>query len=100
MNVFQSGVFKRNAKKLSIFHPSLLLGNRKEFRFGEMLGRTVAPVVSRLVPKSFEQYKPIESNVVAAAMVACATKAVSDDLHPASLRVYTFEKIIRLAALL
>lgn len=49
-----------------IFRPSLLLGHRSEFRFGESFAKLMFRVFSFLVPK---KYKPIEGSKVAKAMV-------------------------------
>lgn len=49
---------------LNIFQPSLLIGDRKEIRTGEIIGKWV----SNLVPFSFlglEKYRPIEGKTVA-----------------------------------
>jgi uncharacterized protein YbjT (DUF2867 family) len=49
-----------------IFQPSLLLGKRKEKRFGEALARSIMPIFNFLVPM---KYKAIEALDVAKAMV-------------------------------
>lgn len=51
------------------FQPSLLLGARKENRFGEGLARLIMPLFNFLIPK---KYKAIEAHKVAAAMVWAA----------------------------
>jgi uncharacterized protein YbjT (DUF2867 family) len=59
-------------RALHVFRPSLLLGDRAEFRFGER----VAQVVSRALPFVYSgplaRYRPIEARDVALAMVAAA----------------------------
>lgn len=54
---------------VSIFRPSLLLGNRKEFRIGEKISKPLMRAVSFILPS---KYKPIEASDVARAMVAAA----------------------------
>ncbi|MFM8450013.1 MAG: NAD(P)H-binding protein [Haliscomenobacter sp.] len=49
-----------------IFRPSMLLGNRRESRPAEYLGRVLMPIVSFLIP---ENYKPIRDREVARAML-------------------------------
>ncbi|MDP2302918.1 MAG: oxidoreductase [Ignavibacteria bacterium] len=53
----------------SIFRPSLLLGNRKEYRSGEEFGKKMMSVISFLIPL---KYKPIHASVVASAMINAA----------------------------
>ena len=49
-----------------IIRPSLLLGNRKEFRFGELLGKFIMITLSFLIPK---KYRAIYDVQVALAMI-------------------------------
>lgn len=55
-------------KRISIFQPSLLLGNRKEFRLGEELGRYLLPLLC-LIP-GLRKYRPIKGEQVAAKMLS------------------------------
>ncbi|WP_410769017.1 oxidoreductase [Fontibacillus sp. BL9] len=57
---------------LHIFHPSLLLGKRNEFRLGEKVAALLSPVFSPLMMGSLKNYKPIQAKEVAQAMVAVA----------------------------
>ncbi len=51
------------------FRPSFLLGKRKEFRFGELIGKYIIVPMSVFLPS---QMKPIKSDNVAKAMLAAA----------------------------
>lgn len=53
--------------RISIFQPSLLLGQRPEFRFGEKLGAVLLPMVCAL--PGLGRYRPIRGEDVAAKMV-------------------------------
>lgn len=53
---------------LHIFRPSLLLGNRREFRLGESIAATVSPVIAPLLLGGLRKYRPIQGYVVARAM--------------------------------
>lgn len=53
-------------KHMHIVQPSLLLGNRNEFRLGEKIAKTIMPVISFLLPK---KYKPVKAEDVAREMV-------------------------------
>jgi uncharacterized protein YbjT (DUF2867 family) len=58
-------------KTIHIMRPSLLLGERKEFRLGENIGKAVMTSLSFLIP---EKYKAIQGKDVAKVMVALAKK--------------------------
>lgn len=58
-------------RSVHIMRPSMLLGDRKEFRLGEKISKVILPVFSFLIPS---KYKPIQGKDVAKAMVAAAKK--------------------------
>jgi len=58
-------------KTVHIMRPSLLLGERKEFRFGENIGKAVMTSLSFFIP---EKYKAIQGKDVAKVMLALAKK--------------------------
>ena len=60
-------------KKVYIMQPSLLLGNRKESRFGEKIAEWIMPVISFLIPP---KYKPIKAAAVANSMITFSKKNV------------------------
>jgi uncharacterized protein YbjT (DUF2867 family) len=55
-------------RTLHIFRPSLLLGQREEFRFGEKLAIVLSPIFSLATVGSLRKYKPIQARNVAKAM--------------------------------
>lgn len=55
-----------NLASTYIFRPSLLLGKRKEFRFGEKIAQFVMPLFAFLLPAKL---KPIQAEKVAKAMI-------------------------------
>ncbi|MCH4825979.1 MAG: NAD(P)H-binding protein [Planococcus sp. (in: firmicutes)] len=57
---------------LHIFQPSLLLGERKEFRLGEKFATILSPVFSILMRGKMKKYKPVEAKNVALAMYEVA----------------------------
>jgi uncharacterized protein YbjT (DUF2867 family) len=71
----------------SIFRPSLLLGDRKEYRRGEEFWKKMMSVISFLVPL---KYKPIHASVVASAMIEAAFNQIEKN------RVYESDEIQRL----
>ncbi|USD36977.1 MULTISPECIES: NAD(P)H-binding protein [Ferrimonas] len=54
--------------RISVFQPSLLLGERSDFRLAERLGAAVMPILC-LLP-GLRRYRPIRGSQVAAKMVA------------------------------
>ena len=54
-------------ERISIFQPSLLLGQRAEFRLGETLGAMLLPVLCTI--PGLRRYRPIHGEEVAAKMV-------------------------------
>ena len=56
-------------KSVHIMRPSMLMGDRKEFRLGEKIGRSVMTAFSLLIPS---KYKLIHARKIAQAMLAAA----------------------------
>ncbi|EIA08119.1 oxidoreductase [Flavobacterium frigoris] len=65
---------KCNFESISILQPSLLLGNRTEFRLGEKVGAFFMKAFAFLLVGKLKKYKPIESTVVAKALFKIAQK--------------------------
>ena len=64
-------------QSIHIFHPSMLLGKRNEFRFGEETGKGLMKPLSFLLIGPLRKYKPIQASDVAKAMVAAAKKDIT-----------------------
>lgn len=62
-------VKKLQFAKTGIFRPSMLLGQRKEFRFGELIGKKIMQGLRFLIP---DKYKGIQAEQVAKAMLHLA----------------------------
>lgn len=69
---------------VSVFRPSMLLGKRKEFRFGEELAKAISTPLSFLFPS---KYKPVKAENVAKAMIE-ASKGEIPGFH-----VYHFKEM-------
>lgn len=82
-------------KKLSIFRPSLLTGDRKEFRLGERIGESVMQIVNPLLFGPLKKYRSIESQQVAFAMMQ---KAIFGNNKPVS--IYQSDEIAAVKAIL
>lgn len=65
----EAAVLSTSIPIISIFRPSMLLGQRNEFRLGERIGQALMKGLSFLIPS---KYKAIEAKAVAGAMVAAA----------------------------
>jgi len=73
---------------LSIFRPSLLLGQRVEFRFGEVVGQAVGRWLGFAMPKA---YRPVPARSVATAMLRTAARV------PTGNRIFTSAEITEMA---
>jgi len=62
-------------RSTQIFRPSLLLGERREFRLGERIAMLGAPVLSVALFGRLRRYRPIHVGTVAQAMVNLAREA-------------------------
>ena len=74
-----------NFTKLGIMRPSFLMGNRKEKRIGEKIGILVFKLLSPLLLGPLKKMKPINSEIVAKAMIKAANE---------NLEINTFESYI------
>lgn len=63
----EDAISKMDIPSISIFRPSMLLGERNEFRAGEKAGQALMKTFSFLLPS---KYKPVSAEDVAKAMVA------------------------------
>ena len=63
--------------KLHFLRPSLLLGDRKDFRFGERIAILVSPIISPLLVGPLEKYKPVPAKDVAVCLFNVASKKIS-----------------------
>lgn len=78
--------------KVWFFRPSLLMGERQEFRLGERIAQSVGKVIGPAMIGPLRRYRPIAADAVAAAMIHAAT-------HELQIGVVESEEIARLAAL-
>jgi len=76
---------------LQIFRPSLLLGDRKEFRLGERVAALLAAPLGWAMVGPAARYRPIEADAVAAAMVRVAKGA------PPGVNVYESDRVRQLS---
>lgn len=70
----ESELKKLNYQTLIILQPSLLLGDRKERRFGEDMAKIFMPIFDFFIPK---KYQAIQAQQVSKAMVKLATQGLN-----------------------
>ncbi len=66
---------------LRILRPSLLLGPREEFRFGERVAIVLSRLLKPFLLAGLEKYKPVEGEVVARFMVKVARQQPVSGAH-------------------
>jgi uncharacterized protein YbjT (DUF2867 family) len=71
----EAAIRKLSYEAVQIFRPSLLLGDRPEFRLGERIATLGAPVMTGLLFGRLRRYRPIQAATVARAMVTTAKEA-------------------------
>ena len=72
--------------EIHIFRPSLIIGKRKEFRFGEYLARKIAGNLAFTFVGTLKKYRPIKASVIAKAMIiAAGNKKSGLNIYPSGL---------------
>lgn len=66
---------------LRIIRPSLLLGPREEFRFGEKIGVLLTPILKPFMLGALKKYRPVQAESVARFMVEVAHEQPVSGLH-------------------
>ncbi|MDQ1145808.1 uncharacterized protein YbjT (DUF2867 family) [Bacillus sp. SORGH_AS 510] len=82
---------KLELPSLHIFRPSLLLGNREEFRFGEKIAAKASNILNLFMVGPLKSYKAIEAKKVAAAMAEVASS------ENKGVQIYRSDEIQQLA---
>ena len=80
----ENDIIKKNIPSTYIFRPSLLLGNRKEFRLGEKIAQYIMPIFSFMMPKI---YRPINAKNVAKSMIDYSKKPIKGH------KIYHYDEI-------
>lgn len=71
----EEGVARAGVRSTYILRPSLLDGERDEFRLAEEVGRHALRVINPVMVGPLRRYRSIRTRTVAAAMLACARQA-------------------------
>ena len=86
----EEAVAKLGIESLSIFRPSLILGQRDESRLKERMAKSVAAALSFAMVGSLSKYRPIEATTIARAMLAAAAAPSW------ASRIYEFDRMTSL----
>jgi uncharacterized protein YbjT (DUF2867 family) len=86
----EEAVRKFPIKSISIFRPSMLLGNRKEFWLGERIGQSGMKLIAPLLAGKWRKYKAIEASDVAAAMIEASKQ------NKEGFTIYEYDEMKRL----
>jgi uncharacterized protein YbjT (DUF2867 family) len=70
----EEGMLKLSYKNTAIVRPSMLLGERKEKRTGEFVGKVVMKTVNPLLAGKLRRYRAIHGRDVARAMITILQK--------------------------
>ncbi|MFD2614318.1 oxidoreductase [Paenibacillus gansuensis] len=87
----EEGLRAQGFAALHIMRPSLLLGERQEFRFGERAAAVLAKPLSVLLAGPLRKYRPVQASVVARAMLHAAQR------EPRGVSVHESETLPALA---
>lgn len=68
----EHALIELNLQRLSIIRPSLLVGDREEFRFGEKVGEFALKILNPLLVGPLKRTRAIHANQVAKAMIVIA----------------------------
>ena len=88
----EHAVCKASYSGTYIFRPSLLIGERDEYRLAEDLGIKLLTTLPWLLPGSLKKMRPIEASAVAAAMLIAAKSTLGGK------QVYQSNRIQKIAA--
>lgn len=88
----ESGLEELELSSLSVLRPSLLIGQRSESRPGEQAAAAISRAMPFLYSGPFRKYKPVEAEVVAAAMRGAVRQGAS------GVRIYPSAELPELAA--
>jgi len=80
-----------NIPKIAVVRPSMLLGKRNEFRFGEEVGKIIMKSFSFLIQGKYRKYRAIKAETVAKALILIANDDSCDQ------DIYESDELIEIA---
>lgn len=72
----EQGIARSGFESIHIFRPSLILGERDEFRMGEKIGAVIMQITSFLLQGKLKKYRGIEAQAIARAMKKIALRQI------------------------
>ncbi|ATP38876.1 oxidoreductase [Solibacillus sp. R5-41] len=84
----ENELIEMNFPRLSIVRPSLIIGDRQEFRLGELIGAKVLKIMNPLFVGPMAKYRSISANQIALAM-----KIIALNEGKQSVAIYTSEQL-------
>lgn len=90
----QKDLIELDFEHLSIFQPSLLLGERESFRIGEGLFGKASGLMNKLIPASMNAYKAIPAEVVGRSMAVLAANESSQSSE--KVKYYRYDDMFHL----
>jgi uncharacterized protein YbjT (DUF2867 family) len=88
----ESAVLQNFSGKTYFARPSLLLGDRKDFRLFERVAILLSPLYSYFLVGRFSKYKPIAADHVATALVRVAAKVKTAPTFIENVELHTLNK--------
>ncbi|MCA4782395.1 NAD(P)H-binding protein [Empedobacter stercoris] len=76
----EKALLHENVKQLFLYHPSLLIGNRVEYRLAENISAKILPLFNPFLVGNLSKYKSIEAEKVAQSLL-------ENDVHATSEKV-------------
>ena len=70
--LMEEAISQKSIYSVIFMHPSILSGNRKEFRFGEIIGKYIMQLAGFMLIANLKKYRSIHANTVAKAMIYAA----------------------------
>jgi uncharacterized protein YbjT (DUF2867 family) len=79
--LMEEGLRKAGLPRISILRPSMLLGKRNEFRWGEEIGKGFIWLTGFLLAGNLKKYRGIHASVVARAMIRIANGDYGKEIY-------------------
>ena len=91
--LMEEAVIAKHIKHISIYRPSLLLGNRKEKRLGEKISIILMYIFSPIMALFFRSYQAIQAKTVAQAMYKESIKATPQKYTYTNKQLFDLAKL-------
>jgi uncharacterized protein YbjT (DUF2867 family) len=88
----EEAISKYDIPQITFARPSMLLGDRKEYRFGEEMGKILLKVISPFMIGKLKKYRGIQAETVANAMIIIAN---SSPVNRKFFESHELEEIVR-----